>query len=260
MGEYKTDEFLSKLTLSTAVFFLYLVITGFIIYNRHKFTQIIDNIPQKLSVMSCFFKKILFYRKYKQSNKIKKDIDNIVLKIQQIKNNILILSEHISLLDEISDEDILRIQNNILEHFILYYNKYCSVYLRMNFMNNLEMLKIIKAKDFNINNFVNEINSDMKKVKESITIFPETAKINFNIIEATMINISRKIKKITRELIIKETVGIIKNNSSIYEKESIIKLINYDYKYETIDELMELNDEHAKFLGKMEINKDYSAG
>jgi len=253
------DEFLLKLTLSMAVFLLYLAITVFIIYNRHKFVQIIDNIPKKSSTIWRFFKKILFYRRYKQSNKIKKDIDNIVLKIQQIKNNILILSEHISLLDEISDEDILRIQNNILEHFILYYNKYCSVYLRMNFMNNLETLKIIKAKDFNINNFINEINSDMNKIKESITTFPETTKINFNIIEATMININRKIKKITRELIIKETVGIIKNNSSIYEKDSIIKLINYDYKYETIDELIELNDEHAKFLGKMELNKDYSA-
>ena len=253
------DEFLLKLILSMAVFLFMLIITGFIIYNRRKLVQIIDNIPKKLSVMFLSFKKLLFYKKYKESIKLRMDIDNIVLKIQQIKNNILILSGHISLLDEISDEDILRIQNNILEHFILYYNKYCSVYLRMNFMKNLETLKIIKAKYFNINNFINEINSDMNKIKESITTFPETTKINFNIIEATMININRKIKKITRELIIKETVGIIKNNSSIYEKESIIKLINYDYKYETIDELIELNDEHAKFLGKMEINKDYSA-
>jgi hypothetical protein len=253
------DEFLLKLTLSMAVFLFILVITGFIIYNRLKLVQVIDNIHKKSSTIFCFFKKILFYRKYKQLNKIKKDIDNIVLKIQQIKKNILILSEHISLLDEISDEDILRIQNNILDHFILYYNKYCSVYLRMNFMKNLEILKITNTKCLNVNNFVNEINNNIKGIKESVTTFPETAKINFNIIEATMININRKIKKITRELIIKETVGIIKNNSPIYDKENIIKLINYDYKYETIDELIKLNDEYAKFLGEMKINRDYSA-
>jgi uncharacterized membrane protein len=192
---YKMDEFLLKLILSISVFIFILVTTGLIIFNRNKFIQFIDNIPKKLSATFCFLKKLFFYKKYKQSIKIKKDIDNIILKIQSIKKNILILSEHISLLDKLSDEDILKIQNNILEHFILYYNKYCSVYLRMNFMRHLEMLKIFNTKIININNFVNEINNDMKRIKEDITTFPETVKINFNIIEATMINISRKIKK-----------------------------------------------------------------
>jgi hypothetical protein len=34
-------------------------------------------------------------------------------------------------------------------------------------------------------------------------------------------------------------------------------LINNDYKYETIDELIKLNDEYAKFLGEMEINREF---
>jgi len=101
------DEFLLKLILSITVFIFILVTTGLIIFNRNKFVQFIDNIPKKLSKIFYFFKRLLFCKKYKQSIKIKKDIDNIVLKIQSIKKNILILSEHINLLDKISDEDIL---------------------------------------------------------------------------------------------------------------------------------------------------------
>jgi len=103
---------------------------------------------------------------------------------------------------------------------------------------------------------VNEINNDMKSIKEDITSFPEKININYNVIEATMINIGRKIKKLTRDLIIKETMGIIKKISPINDKENVKRYIDMDFNSETINELTMLNDEYARFLGEIEVNKN----
>ena len=121
--------------LSVALFLLIMIICGQIIISRHQIRNIILNIPKGIKKMFSFVKEIILFRKYIPFNKIRKNIKNIDIKIKNIKNNIIILSEHIILLDEISDEDLYKIQKNIFEHFVLYYNKYCSVYLRWKFLN-----------------------------------------------------------------------------------------------------------------------------
>jgi len=189
-----------------------------------------------------------------QLNKINLYLNKLTKKISNIKNTISILSENLSLLDELSDNDVYNIHSTILKHYVLYYNKYCSIYLKMNIYKNIEMLKIVNQKDFNVSKFLNNINNDMRSKKTMITSFPDNININFNMIEATMININRNIKKITRYLTIKKTVAIIKNVSPINEKKNIRKLVNVNFHTKTIIELSFLNDEYNRFIGEIEIN------
>jgi len=198
---------------------------------------------------------LAFIKRIFRTNKIKYYINNLNKKINIIRNKIIILSEYFNLLDEISDNDIYNIISNILKHYVLYYNKYCSIYLKMNFIKKVEVLNCVNPKLLNIYKFVIDLKNEIKNIKISVVEFPNNIKINCNIIEAMMINIDRKISKITRDLIVKKTMGIIRNVSPVNEKEKIKKILNVKLHSNTLNELSAVNDEYDRFLGEVEMNK-----
>ena len=182
---------------------------------------------------------------------MKEKIENISLKANKIKEYIKILQKNGF---EITNSIFVK-QWNYLKYFLEYYDKYCSLFLNMEFHIYLEVIKIylIEKKlinKINVDEFITRINISVNKI---IDIFLVEHTMENRNTEDTIIEIKNNIHTILGNLIMLQSNIMLENESPIIEDYLFNNYKRENELKKVLDLSKELDEQYNLFISEIEV-------
>ena len=139
-------------------------------------------------------------------------------KITDIRNKIKNITEYLNILYiENKDEKIINLinkQKDILNYLNIYHDKYCSLFLKLCFQEELQILNNININKINVTEYINSLRNDIKNIVEYIY---EINNIHSEI-DIALTEINNEITNIMTSLISYKSKAILETISPVDDK------------------------------------------